>query len=93
MGGASFYETRAFGVKAGTRTLDAGRMCPGIIFPPSQQRIFVSLAAANKPFAQIGVVCADFVLDVEERGQLAAPDCGGRQRLASILTRAAAPGR
>lgn len=38
---AASYEAKAFGVKTGTRVVDARRMCPGIVFLPSRHRLYV----------------------------------------------------
>ena len=46
---AASYEAKAFGVKTGTRVVDARRLCPGIIFRPSRHRLYVryNLAVAD----------------------------------------------
>lgn len=46
---AASYEAKAYGVKTGTRVVDARRLCPGIIFRPSRHRLYVrfNLAVAD----------------------------------------------
>lgn len=38
---AASYEAKAYGIKTGTSTPDARRMCPGIIFLPSRHRLYL----------------------------------------------------
>lgn len=46
---AASYEAKAYGVRTGTRVVDARRLCPGIIFLPSRHRLYVrfNLAVAD----------------------------------------------
>lgn len=46
---AASYEAKAYGIKTGTRVVDARRMCPGITFLPSRHRLYVkfNLAVAD----------------------------------------------